>query len=92
MPGQSPMLAACNFLPHSAKTWNIRWSFLIAMFILYMSPVISLIWGLILTVVALREGFQKNVKLGLLAEPPLTPPPLLTWAPLLGKIVVLSRF
>ena len=58
----------------------------------YMSPIISLIWGLILTVNALREGFQKNVKLGLLAEPPLTPPPLLTWAPLLGKIVVLSRF
>ena len=65
---------------------------MIAMFILYMSPIISLIWGLILTVVALREGFQKNVKLGLLAEPPLTPPPLLTWAPLSGNIVVFEHF
>ena len=33
---------------------------------------------------------QKNVKLGLLAEPPLTPPPLLTWAPLSGNIVVFN--
>ena len=63
-----PMFAASSFLPHSAPTWSIRWSFIIAMFIFYMSPIISLIWGLILTVVALREGFQKNVKLGLLAE------------------------
>ena len=70
------MLAACSFLPQSAPTWSIRWSFvIIAMFIFYMSPIINLIWGLILTVIALREGFQKNVKLGLLAEPLLTPPP-----------------
>ena len=62
MPGQSPMLAACSILPHSAPTLSIRWSFIIAMFIFHMSPIISLIWGLILTVVALREGFQKNVK------------------------------
>ena len=39
MPGQSPMLAACNFLPHSAPTWSIRWSFIIAMIIFYMSPI-----------------------------------------------------
>ena len=83
-----PMFAASSFLPHSAPTWSIRWSFIIAMFIFYMSPIISLIWGLILTVNALREGFQKNVKLGLLADPS----PILTWAPLLGNIVVLSRF
>ena len=57
-----------------------------------MPPITILIWGLILTVFALREGFQKNVKLGRLAEPLLTPPPLLTWAPLSGNIVVLSRF
>ena len=87
-----PMFAASSFLPHLAPTWSIRWSFIIAMFIFYMSPIISLIWGLILTVNALREGFQKNFTLGLLAEPSLTPPPLLTWAPLLGNIVVLSRF
>ena len=55
-----PMFAASSFLPHSAPTWSIRWSFIIAMFIFYMSPIISLIWGLILTVNALREGFQKK--------------------------------
>ena len=70
-----PMFAASSFLPHSAPTWSICWSFIMAIFIFYMSPKINLIWGLILTVNALREGFQKNVKLGLLAEPPLTPPP-----------------
>ena len=92
MPGQSPMLAACNFLPYSAPTWSIRWSFIIAMFIFYMSPIFSLIWGLILTVNALKEGFQKNVKLGLLAELSLTAPPRPNLGPLLGNIVVLSRF
>ena len=87
-----PMFAASSFLPHSAPTWSIPWSFIMAIFIFYMSPIINLIWDLILTVNALREGFQKNVKLGLLAEPSLTPPPLLIGAPLLGNIVVLSRF
>ena len=47
---------------------------------------------ILLTVAVLREGIQKNVKPGLLAEPPRTPPPLLTWAPLLDNIEVLSRF
>ena len=56
-----PMFAASSFLPHSAPTWSIRWTFIIAMFIFYMSPIISLIWGLILTVNALREGFQKKM-------------------------------
>ena len=69
------MFAASSFLPHSTPTWSTRWKFIVAMFNFYMSPIISLIWGLILIVNALREGFQKNVKLGLLAEPPLTPPP-----------------
>ena len=85
------MFAASSFLPHSAPTWSIRWSFIIAMFIFHMSPKISLIWGLILTVNALREGFQKcqTWAFGLTFREPST---LLTWAPLLGNIVVLSRF
>ena len=58
------MLAACSFLQHLASTRSI----FVAMFIFYMSPIICFIWGLILTVVKLREGFKKNVKLGLLAE------------------------
>ena len=36
-----PMFAASSFLPHSAPTWSIRWSFIIAMFIFYMSPHVS---------------------------------------------------
>ena len=81
------MLAACSFLQHSASTRSI----FVAMFIFYMSPIICFIWGLILTVVKLREGLKKNVKLGFLPEPPLTPPPLQTWAQLLGNIVLLEN-
>ena len=73
------MLAACSFLQHSASTRSI----FVAMFIFYMSPIICFIWGLILTVVKLREGFKKNFKLGFLAEPPLTPPPPLNLGPVI---------
>ena len=85
MPVQSPMLAACSFLPNSAPTWSICWSFIIAMFIFYMSPIISLIWGLILTVVALREGFQKICQtwpFGWTSPDPCPPPnlgPIIRW-------------
>ena len=93
MPGQSPMLAACSILPHSAPTLSIRWSFIIAMFIFYMSPIISLYMGFDTHSRCIQERLQKiNVKLGLLAEPLLTPPLLLTWVLLSGDIVDFSIF
>ena len=41
---------------------------------------------------SLGKAPKKNVKLGHLAEPPLTPSPLLTWAPLSGNIVFFQHF